>query len=93
MPCDCCQVAKEFPQYRWYDPACMWCGARLLRNLGQRPISREEVTQRRQRVLSDWMQYGHAESDLRAWAKRADCFDPGPECSSESEPRKTTKRR
>lgn len=93
MPCDCCQTAREFPGYRRFDPACLWCGARYIRLVGSLPISREQATQRRQHVLRDWMQYGHAESDLRAWAKRADCFEPGPECSSESEPWKPTKPR
>ena len=93
MTCECCTAAKESPDHRMYDPACLWCGARLLRNLRRHPITTDQLKARRQTVLSDWMRYGHAEADLRAWAKRDDCFDPGPECGPESEPRKPTKRR
>lgn len=93
MPCDCCQAAHESPDHRWYDPSCLWCGARLIRNLSRHPITHEQIKARRQAVLSDWMRYGHAEADLRAWAKREDCFAPGPGCGPESEPRTPTKRR
>ena len=65
----------------------------MIRNLRRHPITPDQLTARRQAVLSDWMRYGHAEGDLRAWAKREDCFDPGPECGQESEPRTKTKRR
>lgn len=94
MPCECCNTAQEFPGYRRFDPACLWCGARYIRCLAQWVFEPGAIKARRQKVLADWMQYGHAEAELRAWAKRSDCFAPtGPAEASESEPRKSTKRR
>ena len=93
MPCDCCQAARESPDHRMHCPSCLWCGARLIRNLGRLALSADQIRARRQAVLSDWMDHGHAEADLRAWAKRADCYAPGPECPSESDGPRPTKRR
>ena len=94
MPCECCNTAREFPGYRRFDPACLWCGARYIRWLSRWVPDPAALKERRQKVLADWMQYGHAEADLRALAKAGDCFAPtGQEDATESEPRKSTKRR
>ena len=94
MKCECCTNAKQSPDHRQFDPACLFCGARLIRRLSQFGLDRAALSERRRRVLADWMAYGHAESELRAWAKSPDCFAPdGPEEKSESEPRSKTKRR
>lgn len=94
MTCECCTAAKESPDHRWFDPACLWCGARYIRRMSRFASDPVEVKERRQMVLADWMRYGHAEADLRAWAKVPECFAPdGPAPASESERPSKTKRR
>lgn len=77
-----------------YDPACLWCGARLIRKLGAMSRPRAEITARRTNVLADWMALGHEEAELRRLAKLPACFAPnGPGKPTESERRKSAKRR
>lgn len=52
-----------------YDPLCLFCGARLIQQIGLLPISKSEATERRRAVLADWVKQGHAEEDLRALVK------------------------
>jgi hypothetical protein len=94
MTCDCCKTAREFPGYRRFDPACLWCGGRYIRWLPRWVADPTQLKERRQKVLADWMQYGHAEADLRSCAKSTECFAPdGPEPVLESERPTKTKRR
>lgn len=72
QPCPHCQARREGPAYPYFSPTCLWCGARLIKCIGQLPITREAVATRRRKVLEDWMKYGHAEADLRRLAKQAD---------------------
>jgi hypothetical protein len=76
VTCEDCDKARTAPLYRLYSPACLWCGARLINRLGSvlRPSS--EITERRRRVLKDWMDHGHEELRLRTLAKGSDCFAP-----------------
>ena len=69
MKCDNCQVAKNFPAYRFFNPACLYCGARFIQHLGTYRIAPQECVQRRRVVLADWMAHGHPEAQLRALAK------------------------
>lgn len=94
MTCEDCNHARIAPLYRLYNPACLWCGARLIQRLGTilRPSS--EIVQRRRQVLQDWMAYGHDERRLRTLAKSADCFAPsGPAKSAALERPRSGKRR
>lgn len=94
MTCDCCSAAMVAPDYRRYDPLCLWCGARLIRRLGRWNMSKEKLVSRRQKVLADWISYGHDELELRRLAKQPECFDPsGLEKVSETIRRKSAKRR
>lgn len=70
MRCDDCNAA-EVTAGRWYtfNPACLWCGARLIRRLGTMPRPASEITARRQQALKDWMANGHSEQALRDLAK------------------------
>lgn len=68
MTCDCCDKAREWPGYRMYSPACLYCGARLIQAIGRLSIPVTQVQQRRRAVLSDWIAHGHAEAQLRALA-------------------------
>lgn len=102
MACDCCQRARECRdqgfQYRFFSPTCLWCGARLIQAIGRLPIARDSSVSRRRAVLDDWMQYGHAEQELRELAKASDLpLEPPPStgsaASGEPERPKRTKRR
>lgn len=69
MTCTNCETAREFPDYRMFNPACLHCGARLIQLLGRMPIGNADCTARRRQVLVDWMARGHSEADLRRLAK------------------------
>ena len=69
MKCNNCHIAKNFPAYRFFNPACLYCGARLIQRLGEYRITTQECVQRRRVVLADWMAHGHPEVQLRALAK------------------------
>jgi len=71
MTCSDCKAASEtsglWPQH---NPACIFCGARLIQRLGKlRTPSSEQITARRKAVLAEWMAHGHSETQLRALVK------------------------
>jgi hypothetical protein len=66
MACqDCAQDLNR------YDPACLTCGGRYLRDIKRLRIPEDKKVDWLREALADWMTYGHAESDLRALAKPA----------------------
>ena len=67
--CTCCMTARGFSEYRFYSPACVHCGARLIQRIGMRPISTSECTARRKAVLADWVAWGHPEAEIRRLVK------------------------
>lgn len=75
-PCPCCQVARQHPTYRFFSPACAYCGARLIQRLGQLPIAASECKTRRQAVLKDWLEHGHSETLIRNLAAGYNCIGP-----------------
>lgn len=91
QPCDCCKVARQFPEYRSFCPSCLHCGARLIQRLGKLQIPESECRERRRAVLADWMAMGHSEQALRTLAKGPPPI--GPEEVTESEAPARTKRR
>lgn len=95
MACHECQRARETAgQCTWYSPACLWCGARLIQRLGTLQRPRDEITARRQKVLADWVAYGHADSSLRSLAKQPGCYEPdGQGSATASAPPRSGKRR
>ena len=76
-PCEQCHTATSFPTYRWFNPACLYCGARLIQHLGQLPIAASDCKARRQTVLKDWLSYGHSEAELRTLVQGPAAFPPG----------------
>ena len=68
MSCENCAVAKKNPAWRMFNPACLYCGARLIQVLGMLAITRTDCRDRRRAVLADWGAQGHAEADLRRLA-------------------------
>lgn len=81
MGCECCQRAQEGPGYSMFDPACHFCGARLIWRIQRLQIGREEARGRCRKVLNDWLQYGHSESEIRRLAK-LDALPLEPELST-----------
>lgn len=92
-PCACCTNAKTQPAYRWFNPACLHCGARLIQHLGQLPIAASECKARRQTVLKDWLSYGHSEAELRALVQGPTALPPGPVKAAASAPPPSVKPR
>ncbi len=76
MICTCCQVAKGFAGCRFFNPACLCCGARLIQHLGGLPVSRSECKTRRQAMLAVWVEHGHDEQRIRALVKGKLCIGP-----------------
>ena len=52
-----------------HDPACLWCGARLIQKIGRLQLSASESTARKRAVLADWTAYGHSEIQIRRLVK------------------------
>jgi ribosomal protein S27E len=77
MACPDCSAAR-ITTGRWtmFDPACLYCGARLIQRIGKVGNTNAEITQRRRVVLADWMALGHAEQDLRALANGPMAVEP-----------------
>lgn len=65
MPCDLCTRDRS-----QYDPACLTCGGRYLRDIQRLRISEPDKRSRLRKALSDWMAMGHAEDRLRELAAR-----------------------
>lgn len=63
-PCDSCAVARGFPDYRLFDPACLWCGARYWRLLPDVAPRAADLTRRRDAVVATWSKYGHDPREL-----------------------------
>lgn len=74
--CPNCKTAKDFPAYRLFSPACMYCGARLIQSLSRLTISASECKARRQAVLADWVAHGHSEQAIRSLVAGPLCIGP-----------------
>lgn len=84
-----CAKAKVWAGYRLFDPACLYCGARIIQHLGTLMITTSECSQRRRENLADWVAMGHDEAQIRTLAKGKFCI--GPEVDAVSEPPKLEK--
>ena len=70
MTCKTCTASRETQGlWRMFDPACIFCGARLVQKIGRLQIGRTEATARRKQALADWMALGHSEKEIRALVK------------------------
>lgn len=65
MTCSECQSITVAPKWNRYDSNCIYCGARLLRQLGTLNIPKEMIQKRRTKVLTDWVKQGHSEDQIR----------------------------
>jgi hypothetical protein len=74
--CTQCNTARDFAAYRFYSPACIHCGARLIQRLALRDISNAECTALRKVVLADWVAWGHNEAEIRRLVKGEPAIAP-----------------
>lgn len=89
MTCTCCNDARHWPgtvAASRYTPACIYCGARLIQSIGTLRRPREELIERRRKVLADWMEHGHSEAEIRRLVKLGAV--PLAPVSSESRPKR-----
>jgi hypothetical protein len=80
MACAECFNARHSPDYRVFDPLCLWCGARYFQRLRTAPPvtaqdgfrSRPETQDERKswmtRVLDAWEKQGHDRARMRELA-------------------------
>ena len=59
-----------------FTPKCIYCGARLIQMLGRLQIPASECSARRRAVLSDWVKYGHSETEIRDLVKGSMALGP-----------------
>ena len=77
MTCSTCTAARETAgHWRYFDPACLFCGARLIQRIGTVKATKAEISQRRTVVLKDWIAQDHSEKELRELAAGPMCFEP-----------------
>lgn len=59
-----------------FTPRCIFCGARLIQMIGTFPIAASDASARRKVVLSDWVNYGHNEVEIRRLVKGSTALGP-----------------
>ena len=67
--CKNCDIARWFPEHRLFNPACLYCGVRLIQSLGRLPIPASECRDRRRAALALWLKQGHSEAVIRELVK------------------------
>jgi hypothetical protein len=70
MTCDCCNTARGFPEFRQFNPACKWCGARYLKAV-KTVATGPQLDAWRASILETWEKHGHDRAQLRELAKPA----------------------
>ena len=78
-PCNCCQAARLYPQHNQFNPACLYCGARIIQHLGTLQIPQSDCTRRRRDALATWVAHGHNEAQIRALASGPLALTPLPD--------------
>lgn len=76
MSCTDCTATREAPAWPMHNPACIYCGARLIQRIGKYNIAVAAVTERRRAVLADWVAHGHDEAQIRALVKGPLAVEP-----------------
>lgn len=76
---DCAASRLCSGHHRYFSPACLYCGSRLIQAIGKVGSTGAEITQRRRVVLKDWMAMGHDEKELRQLAaSKSPALQPEP---------------
>ena len=78
-PCNCCQAARLYPPHNFFNPACIYCGARIIQRLGTLQIPQSQRTSRRRTELAIWLAHGHNEAQIRALVCGPLALEPLPE--------------
>lgn len=92
MTCEDCTNATGNTHYLVFNPACLYCGARYLRAIRRRPMTRQAVETYQTHILDSWARYGHNPETIRQMARDNE-WPCGPARSGASEPRSPRKRR
>lgn len=75
MTCPCCQTIRQYYsrdpwKYAQASLTCIYCGARCIQRIQRKfRLPADEKRIRCRAALSDWMQHGHDEQQLRGLAK------------------------
>jgi hypothetical protein len=71
--CECCNEAREAPQYhRFFADGCLHCAARRIQYIQRRlPLSLDDKRNRCRTALAQAMELGLPEQEIRAMAKLA----------------------
>lgn len=67
--CQDCSNAAQSPRYRTYNPACLPCGARFVKQLKELDLTEKQLADWRSKVMDDWEAYGHDRAALRELAR------------------------
>jgi hypothetical protein len=78
-PCNCCQAARLYQAHNQFNPACLYCGARIIQHLGTMQIQKSDCTRRRRDALATWVAHGHNEAQIRALASGPLALTPLPD--------------
>jgi len=76
LMCDQCTIARVQPDYRLYNPACLWCGARIIQCATAWHQPAQTVAERRRHSLALWVAHGHSEEKIRALVKGSLAIEP-----------------
>lgn len=94
--CDDCARTRNGPGWNFFNPACIWCGARLVGRLRKLPRRPGEIQARQAKVLEDWASYGHSKDEMLALSHDECPVSPLPPSDSDSQsqtkPRSATKK-
>lgn len=61
-PCECHECRRDLNRF---NPACVGCGGRYIRDVQKRAMPLEPKVKWLRKILTDWMAFGHAEQELR----------------------------
>lgn len=67
-----------YPQHNQFNPACLYCGARIIQHLGTMQIPASDCTRRHRDALAVWVAHGHSEAEMRALVNGPPAIAPLP---------------
>lgn len=63
--CQECTIAQEWPGYRTFNPLCLHCGARYVKQLRGLELGKTQLEKWRLHVMETWESNGHDRQALR----------------------------
>ena len=76
MTCSDCTKARSYSQHAQFNPACLFCGVRMIQHLGTMTMSNADRTRRRRAMLEVWVNQGHSEEVIRSMVPGPLCLGP-----------------